>query len=376
MQIMKLNMLGMPIEDAPEASQTYMLALIDLRDFIFNIYSFGANPTLEDLFTLLDQTISKREYCHEYSWRKLEDIRDALNKLVLFLFHKANLEISEKGRIFYERIGLYFIEKRIRGKSSDPFSIISFNWDSLLEDSIYNCIRTMKITGGVDIDFCCYTNPLNTSVPHSSSLTQKAKGIFNIKLMKLHGSVNWLLCPNCNRLFTGVGGDKDIWLQYIDNIPCPSCKKVSSGTGKSAPLEQFFISPTFLKVFNNAHIQMTWHNAYLEIAGASKVVFVGYSLPEADYHFRTILRRAITKEKEIEVILGPKDRRQTNSDEEEIPNAESRFRSFFSGNKIKFRFGGLKRYFRKLTGSKDITLKAKQGAVKRLHAKNKNISLR
>jgi len=40
------------------------------------------------------------------------------------------------------------------------------------------------------------------------------KGGFNVKLLKLHGSLNWLQCPRCNRLF--VDFDNKIAVgQYI-----------------------------------------------------------------------------------------------------------------------------------------------------------------
>lgn len=40
-------------------------------------------------------------------------------------------------------------------------------------------------------------------------------------------------------------------------------------------------TPTFVKRFDNPHLQMTWHNAFIELVEADKVVFIGYSLPGA-----------------------------------------------------------------------------------------------
>jgi hypothetical protein len=72
-------------------------------------------------------------------------------------------------------------------------------------------------------------------------------------------------------------------------------------------LEPYIITPTYAKVFDQPHIQTTWHNAYVELREATRVVFIGYSLPEAGYHFRTLLRRAIRQTTEVEVILYKTD---------------------------------------------------------------------
>lgn len=69
---------------------------------------------------------------------------------------------------------------------------------------------------------------------------------------------------------------------------------------------------------------------------ARKIVFIGYSLPDADFEFRQLLSRMIHCDAEIEVVLwGAAD-----SYEEE----EKRFRRFFAGKKISFEPGGVIAY--------------------------------
>lgn len=77
---------------------------------------------------------------------------------------------------------------------------------------------------------------------------------------------------------------------------------------KKPILEPFLITPTFTKVFDNTHIQMIWHNAHVELSEADKIVFIGYSFPEADYHFRTLLRKAVNPNVSIEVVLTRNDK--------------------------------------------------------------------
>jgi NAD-dependent SIR2 family protein deacetylase len=220
----------------------------------------------------------------------------------------------------------------------------------------------LRKTNGIkkaDVDYCCYTTPLEETCPHTPSILQKAKKIFNLKIMKIHGSVNWLQCPNCNRLFTGVGDEKDVWEQYFKPKHCPDCNSFMmlepDDASKSPLLEQFFITPTFVKIFENAHIKMTWYNAYMDLSEATEVVFIGYSLPEADYHFRTLLRRAIRRDASITVVL-------TNSDKPKdyIPKylhstfPVIRYKSFFGHDRLSFDLSGTKAYFQRVMGEQTI----------------------
>jgi hypothetical protein len=141
---------------------------------------------------------------------------------------------------------------------------------------------------------------------------------------------------------------------------CPRCYSVRDVDGSTALnepiLEPLIISPTFIKEFNNAHIQMIWHNAYIDLCEAKKVVFIGYSLPEADYHLRTLLKRAIRKDAELIVVLTKKDKPPDHCDKHiRGKYAASRYKAFFgSETRIKFEFGGVKSYFRKVIASERI----------------------
>jgi hypothetical protein len=155
-----------------------------------------------------------------------------------------------------------------------------------------------------DIDYCVYTTPLSGS-PHTPSTKQRAKGIYNIKLLKMHGSSTWLRCPCSNLVYTGLGMNGPAYDVYVKAQVSPFIKDHLDAREKTFPsiLEPFIITPTFTKVFDLPHIQTTWHNAFVELREASNVVFIGYSLPAADYHFRTLLRRAIRFTTPIKVIL-------------------------------------------------------------------------
>jgi hypothetical protein len=190
-------------------------------------------------------------------------------------------------------IAAALIEQRIASKiTGDPFSIISLNWDSLIEDSIYWVINKVgalrKGKALVDVDYCVHTTPLPKAA-HTASTKQKACGIFNVKLLKMHGSSTWLRCPCSNLVYTGLGMNKPAHEIYVRRRVSPFIKRHLDEREKPSPsiLEPFIITPTFTKVFDLPHIQTTWHNAFVELREADQVVFIGYSsVSSIGYTFR------------------------------------------------------------------------------------------
>ncbi len=330
-------------------------------EFLSLTFPPDVSPQLEDIFTLLDQTIDNRLYFKRYSWEKLEELRNDLNKTILYTFHLALENMKTRSNEFYRSVGAYLLRQRIfPGQESDPLSIVSLNWDSLLEDSIYWVIRNIDARGKIDIDYCCFTTPLSESIPHIPSLKQKSMGVFNLKLMKLHGSANWLYCPNCNRLFTGVGGTNSVWDLYAKKRFCEICAQEHSdfqGENRSSPppLQPFFISPTYVKKIDNHHIQMAWHNAFLELSQATRIVFIGYSFPEADYSVRTMLRRSIRHDAQILTVLTKNSKQKINTPKQFVGYLpEKRYKEFFGEDRVKFFFNGVQGYFSNLIGEQEL----------------------
>jgi hypothetical protein len=330
--------------------------------------------TLEDLFTLLDQTISDRNSFVGFSWVELIKIRDSLIRGVLGLLHScAHKHLSSEEQRFKLLVANLIIKRinaRTEDPNEDPFSIISLNWDSLIEDSLYWVLHQ---TGGIrgrkgiaDIDYCVYTTPLPNS-PHTASTKQKALGIYNIKLLKMHGSATWLRCPCSNLIYTGLGMTEPAYDIYIKPVFSPFIKEHLDQRERQSPalLEPYIITPTFAKVFDLPHIQTTWHNAFIELREADEVVFIGYSLPDADYHFRALLRRAIRSTTKIEVILHESDKPPNNmelADPRTVYPAQ-RYNQVFREDQLIFNYDGVEGFGRNFAPEGQL-----QAALDRLRA--------
>lgn len=118
------------------------------------------------------------------------------------------------------------------------------------------------------------------------------------RLIKLHGSLNWLYCPNCHRLDLGVsqGGRRTVKVLntlYLDNLdekygchgsPCGEC-----GTF----VRPVLITPTHLKDYRNPHIARIWYEAARALREAKRVIFVGYSMPDDDVEVVYLFKRGL-----------------------------------------------------------------------------------
>jgi hypothetical protein len=319
--------------------------------------SLLSNLSLEDLFTLLDRVIQDRGTFCGYNWAtrrpggarevrpSLIEVRDSLVRSILAILHGCSDKHADAKHSKIRQFAAFLLLERLRVKQkSDPFSIVSLNWDSLLEDSIY---RVLAIAGGIrdgvalaDVDYCVYTYPLKGS-PHMPSTKQKASGIYNLKILKLHGSATWLRCPNSNVIYTGLGSDESSHSLYVQPRPSPLVQRFADGKARPPDLEPFIITPSFTKSLDLPQTQATWHNAYVELREATNIVFIGYSLPDADHQVRTLLRRAVRPTAKIEVILPPTD--DATRKKRRFPVAR-RFIDIFGPRRVQIRTGGVEAF--------------------------------
>jgi len=363
-------------EPKPDSPTTrFLRERKELIEFLGRVFH-PQEQRLEDIFTLLDQSISTRATFAGYKLTDLIRLRDAWVRSILFCLHKRSEEHLAKPASMYVRFAEWLIGERVTaGLEGDPISVVSLNWDSLLEDSLYRVIHRLRALRRVDVDYCVYTTPLDPNpaiCPHTPSPKQRASGIFNLKLLKLHGSATWLRCPNSGLVYTGLGMTTPASQLYVVERRSPFMERYRSGPGAvvTSILEPYIITPTYSKVFDLPHIQTTWQNAFVELREAHKVIFVGYSLPDADYHLRTLLIRAIRPNAKIRVVLAgaddpdeydldlagvalPDGLRTRLSRVPEMLLPEARYRRLF-GNTVTFDYNGVESLIENLVSAKGV----------------------
>ena len=171
-------------------------------------------------------------------------------------------------------------------------SIITFNYDLLLDYALYR--QKLKVNYCLD-----EVNKDNAN---------------QIKLMKLHGSLNWFTQKdNRNEVvpvyledifkdikyYFNSGGEEKIF--FIDPIKWLS-EKDNKYNGKSMILDPILVPPTFNKMEYNKNILNVWKQASIELTEAENILICGYPHTEADNFFKYLFALSISGNSVIEKI--------------------------------------------------------------------------
>lgn len=305
---------------------------------------------LEDIFTPIDRCIIDGISFRSLDNKKIIELREKIYSLIIIAI-KEKLRRSDKDYI--NKFAKYLVtqmQPRISNVKHDPISVISTNWDILLDNSIKKQIEYDSHKGVVD--YCCYISSLHDDDTIKPGLWALGKGKYNVKLLKIHGSMNWLSCPKCQRLYVAFY-DKIAEYGIYKNRFCKHCSRnFKENRTVATALRSNLIMPTFLKDLNNFQIKLIWQNAGVELSEASKVVFIGYSLPQADYELRQLLSRMIPHNCDIEVVMRDEnDDKSGKVDDEQVKrNNEmlNRYTIFFGKRKVITHRIGVKKYIEEL----------------------------
>jgi hypothetical protein len=111
-----------------------------------------------------------------------------------------------------------------------------------------------------------------------------------IPLLKLHGSINWGICPNCNNIvprkvseahFRFVEAGHDYFFDLGTTLQ--HSKHCETHPLNGPPI---LIPPTWNKTAYHPALTNVWKKAASELAEAENIYVIGYSLPETDSFFR------------------------------------------------------------------------------------------
>lgn len=354
------------INQADEILETSADAIERKDSFLKKAYGIAKsiNVTLEDLFTIFDSVDSGREHFRLYSPNKMMDIH---NKLKMCIIYALSFSIATDCDTYdYDQFSKMLLKLRMESpQKSDPFSVISMNWDDILEQSLFSACDKYNSTLSknqqrIYPDLCFYNYDLADSSGHIPSTQIKARGHKNIKVLKMHGSLAWLECPKCGRIYTDFANE--IASEEFDDIHCPICKAQNEVVqGDNPILRSLIITPTFLKSLGNLNLKNIWHNAYLDISKADHLVFIGYSFPDADFEMRCLLKKAVKNNADITVVLT-----QANNPEYYIADftkrgysineaqrlvgimrlPAERYNSFFGEDRITYYYDGFREYLK------------------------------
>lgn len=308
-------------------------------EFIKENFEFNAQtnqyPQLEAVFGFLDYFIRQNESLNvKYPTQRLREIREYLIKLIHYVVNLQTDKTSHYYQLFWNSI----IERKPNS------SIITLNYDTLLEQAFDHLYKKV---GYIDysIPFMNYEKLpqlkqynfwINAREPVQVEAGEKP---LPFKILKIHGSLNWKYCNCCNQTlltpwdrkidlnkgkFLGYTYPEKLEYEYI----CPI-----DGT----EFQTLIMPPSYLKFLNHPVISQLMTESSREIRIAKKIVFVGYSLSNADIHIKALFKKNITPDKEL-IVINPKKRESLELNYKSLNrNAkfiESNFEDFAQNNEL------------------------------------------
>jgi hypothetical protein len=262
----------------------------------------------EEIFHLYDR-IEKKHYVDEL----LEILHRNGNKQGIELVRKLILEHLVESSIGSQNL-LYkkFITKILKNNSKQNASIISFNFDFLLHEDFENEVYFNYLLKFDWID-------------------SNRQGIYArsdpIKLIKLNGSLDWGICPICNRLYL-----------YFPHMCRHSYDDKKCSLKCGMPVQPFIVIP-----YENhkSIIEPLWALAERELKSASIVTVIGYSFPEYDKKVRDLFSKSLVPHTKLEVV----NYCEPNEDKDRKRNAVlMKYKRFFPSLKIDIYLDGFEGY--------------------------------
>lgn len=237
---------------------------------------------VEDVFSALEMAELIEQFL-SFSQTEISEIKAGLVDLIVkTLEHSVGFPLNtDQPRKYEFRPDFSYIRflNWFIASEAQPPAIITFNYDVALDYAIYT--KQLDNVPNFKVNYC---------------LDPKETG--GIKLLKLHGSINWGRCSECNEsvpyYFDSFLNTNNDMLKERSQSKGHAIFEFSrhlnelqaSHEHKTAAFTPVIVPPTWLKGEHHASIRQVWKTAANELNDAREIYVIGYSLPETDTFFR------------------------------------------------------------------------------------------
>jgi hypothetical protein len=296
-------------------------------------------PDLEDVFTCVDLSANTGHHLGSaFSPADLRTVRRAmLSRIIRMLDHRYEVGRRKKAPE-WRKLEEFFWEISAR-----KVAFLSMNWDTVIERRLANTREDLSL------DYCCDAFAARIpDLPDPAEYRSDRKFIRAVQegqrislaalpldrklventtpVVKIHGSSNWLYCDNCRQLFWFhpdqspriasqlirdddrarmrklLGAKREpVQQSALDFVRQTPVKCLCSS---GVPLGTRIATFSFRKALEFPMFQRSWLAAEDLLRSASRWVFLGYSLPPADYEFKYLLKRTqLSRSRQPEVVI-------------------------------------------------------------------------
>lgn len=263
------------------------------------------NINIEDILGYLDMNISQNNLDSDkiIKRRLLEFIE---NVIILSYYYGDEKKILDHSNM---------LKKFTKHLTKDD-TIISFNYDILIDDALTK--NGLIPDYGIDFEH-----------------KQAGQNNTRIRLFKLHGSLNWSICPKCKkpqchrydyllkRSKSSTSNDIDEYSdKFYELFELPNFKICTKNEKHKRPIEEdtLIIPPSWNK-HDYPYIKDLWRKASEALKNADKIIFIGYSFPQTDIYLKFLLLNSLPKNSYSVEVVDP-----------DIQNTARRYLEIFKDN--------------------------------------------
>ena len=243
-------------------------------------------PTFEEVLGIIELADSQSESFKDWGTAHLVDAQQKprlqhMHEVLIFLIAEILNHKLQGNATHHPRL----IRSLKKARWLRQTSFISLNYDILIDNALLRAQHEYDL----DVDYAIEFQNFGTE-------WKKPRRSRSLRLLKLHGSLNWLYCPTCRaiRITTKEKGVCRLKWQP-EECTCATCETLA------VPI---IIPPTYFKALSNLYLRQIWHAAEQALRACKRVIFCGYSFPDADVHVRYLLKRVeVNGERTPEVFI-------------------------------------------------------------------------
>lgn len=289
-------------------------------------------PELEDVFTSIDLSANTGHHLgRNYSPRDLRMLRRMLLSRIIRMLNSAYREKKVAPSDDRTRLLLF-----MRNVSARHHQFVSLNWDTVLE----GCLE--------EIGAQCspyYSREIRPAIIEEGKVRLLHRQEPRVLIAKMHGSINWLYCDSCRRTFSvpvdqvrflasqvlKIDEEEGLYGEHMARrLGCPSCTVDLGVRLATFSYQKALRTPTF---------ESSWLQAEKTLRRSRRWVFIGYSLPAADFEFKYLLKRvSVSRKHEPQITVVTKiDRKKAIDSDRTVIS----YKRFFGEAKVRFFFDSL-----------------------------------
>ncbi|MCK9555098.1 SIR2 family protein [bacterium] len=263
------------------------------RDFFGIVNTMAEDnkwPSFEEALAMVEIAIDREHsFGPVYTANKLKEIRDGL----IISMGRA----IESCRVVTKTIHKKFLSKLFwKGHyCKEEYSFVSFNYDILLDIALMEML-CYDIYSDYGIQFANSKDNFDSPLFHR----WKPPGDKSVLILKPHGSLNWMQCASCNSIAISGSTKGQIFktglLHTIERCPIDN-----------SPMQFVVEPPSYFKRYKNYYLQTTWIKLHETLVAADKIVFIGYSMPDADVMIKYAFKRACFGKNKKIIVVDPEE---------------------------------------------------------------------